>query len=168
VEFWRGLEDQRSDRIYSLGNRGVKKGLGPRGTRDEEFLVPSLHQYMVGIIYPPGCNKVKVAAKTYWGPVPMHNGSFAQKSFQIDSINSCSTSKKLQFWLKIVKIIYSLTLKRIKGKSCWRRTTCTWFCTVCKTMVEITAISTVRLSDPKYFIMISDVLCSLWGPPIIK
>ena len=26
-----------------------------------------------------------------------HTGSFAQNSFQIDSINSCSTSKKLQF-----------------------------------------------------------------------
>ena len=35
-------EDPRSHRIYSLGNRGVKKGPGPRGTRDEEFLVPSL------------------------------------------------------------------------------------------------------------------------------
>ena len=42
MEFWRGLEDPRSDRIYSSGNRGVKKGPGPRGTRDEEFLVPSL------------------------------------------------------------------------------------------------------------------------------
>ena len=46
----------------------------------------------------------------------LHTGSFAQNSFQIDSINSCSTSKKLQFWLKIVKIIYLLTLKPIKGK----------------------------------------------------
>ena len=36
-------EDSRSDKIYSSGNRGVKKGPGPRGTRDEEFLVPSLH-----------------------------------------------------------------------------------------------------------------------------
>ena len=42
------LEDPRSDRIYSLGTRGVKKGpgpqgmRGPRGMRDEEFLVPSL------------------------------------------------------------------------------------------------------------------------------
>ena len=42
--FWRGLEDPRSDKIYSSGNRGVKKGPGPRGTRDEEFLVPSLLQ----------------------------------------------------------------------------------------------------------------------------
>ena len=41
-EFWRGLEDLRSDRIYSSGNQGVKKGPGPQGTRDEEFLVPSL------------------------------------------------------------------------------------------------------------------------------
>ena len=41
-KFWRGIEDLRSDRIYSSGNQGVKKGLGPRGTRDEEFLVPSL------------------------------------------------------------------------------------------------------------------------------
>ena len=41
-EFWRGLEDPRSDGIYSSGNRGVKKGPGPRGSRDEEFLVPSL------------------------------------------------------------------------------------------------------------------------------
>ena len=41
-EFWRGLEESRSDKIYSSGNRGVKKGPGPRGSRDEEFLVPSL------------------------------------------------------------------------------------------------------------------------------
>ena len=27
----------------------------------------------------------------------IHTGSFAQNSFQIDSINSCSTSKKLLF-----------------------------------------------------------------------
>ena len=47
---------------------------------------------------------------------PKHTGTFAQNSFQIDSINSCSFSKKLQFWLKIVKIIYFLTLKPIKGK----------------------------------------------------
>ena len=41
-EFWRGLEEPRSYKIYSSGNRGVKKGPGPRGSRDEEFLVPSL------------------------------------------------------------------------------------------------------------------------------
>ena len=41
-KFWRGLEDPRSDGIYFSGNRGVKKGPGPRGLRDEEFLVPSL------------------------------------------------------------------------------------------------------------------------------
>ena len=45
-----------------------------------------------------------------------HTGSFGQNFFQIDSINSCSTSKKLQFWLKIVNIIYFLTLNPIKGK----------------------------------------------------
>ena len=44
MEFWQGLEEPRSDRIYSSGNQGVKKGPGPRGTRDEEFLVPSLFQ----------------------------------------------------------------------------------------------------------------------------
>ena len=38
----RGIEEPRSYKIYSSGNRGVKKGPGPRGTRDEEFLVPSL------------------------------------------------------------------------------------------------------------------------------
>ena len=43
-EFWRGLEDPRSDEIYSSGNRGVKKSPGPRGLRDEEFLVPFLAQ----------------------------------------------------------------------------------------------------------------------------
>ena len=42
-EFWRGLEEPRSDKIYSSGNRGVKKGPGPRGSRDEEFLVASLN-----------------------------------------------------------------------------------------------------------------------------
>ena len=36
--------------------------------------------------------------------------------FQIGSINSYSTSKLLQFWLKIEIIIYLLTLKPIKGK----------------------------------------------------
>ena len=41
-KFWRGLEEPRSCKIYSSGNRGVKKGPGPRGSRDEEFLVPSL------------------------------------------------------------------------------------------------------------------------------
>ena len=44
--FGEDLEDPRSDRIYSSGNRGVKKGKGPRGTRDEEFLVPSLGHFM--------------------------------------------------------------------------------------------------------------------------
>ena len=29
VEFWRGLEDPRNDKIYSSGNPGVKKSLGP-------------------------------------------------------------------------------------------------------------------------------------------
>ena len=37
-------EDSRSDKIYSSGNRGVKKGPGPRGSRDEEFLMPSLFE----------------------------------------------------------------------------------------------------------------------------
>ena len=46
-KFWRGLEEPRSDKIYSSGNRGVKKGPGPRGSRDEEFLVPSLLQVMI-------------------------------------------------------------------------------------------------------------------------
>ena len=31
----------------------------------------------------------------------LHTGIFAQNSFQIDSINSCRTSKKLEFKLKI-------------------------------------------------------------------
>ena len=53
---------------------------------------------------------------TDWYIAFSHWGSFAQNSFQIDSINSCTTSKKLQFWLKIVGIIYFLTLKPIKGK----------------------------------------------------
>ena len=51
MEFWRGIEDPRSDRIYSSGNRRVKKGPGPRGTRDEEFLVPSLVHIEVKICY---------------------------------------------------------------------------------------------------------------------
>jgi hypothetical protein len=41
-DFGEDLEDPRSDIIYSSGNRGVKKGPGPRETRDEEFLAPSL------------------------------------------------------------------------------------------------------------------------------
>jgi hypothetical protein len=43
-----------------------------------------------------------------------HTGSFAQNSFQIDSINSYCTSKKLEFRLKIVEVIYFLKLKPIK------------------------------------------------------
>ena len=38
------IEDPRSIKIYSSRNGGVKKGSGPQGTRDEEFLVPSLLQ----------------------------------------------------------------------------------------------------------------------------
>ena len=49
------------------------------------------------------------------GP-PKHTGSFAQNSFQIDSINSCMTSKKLRFWLTILTNIYFLLLKPIKRK----------------------------------------------------
>ena len=41
-KFWRGFEDPRSDKINCSGNQGVTKGPGPRGTRDEEFLVPCL------------------------------------------------------------------------------------------------------------------------------
>ena len=40
--FGEDLEEPRTDKIYSSGNRGVKKGPGPRGSRDEEFLLPSL------------------------------------------------------------------------------------------------------------------------------
>ena len=50
TEFWRGLEEPRSDKIYSSGNRGVKKVPGPRGSRDEEFLVPSLNG-MIQLIF---------------------------------------------------------------------------------------------------------------------
>ena len=55
---------------------------------------------------------------TGWGPWwwIVHTVSFTQNSFQIDSINSCSISKELQFWLKIVRIVNSLTLNPIKGK----------------------------------------------------
>ena len=41
-EFGEDLEEPRSDKIYSSGNRGVKKGPGPQGTRNGEFRVPSL------------------------------------------------------------------------------------------------------------------------------
>ena len=54
---------------------------------------------------------------SYFGrAVARHTGNFVPNSFQIDSINSCRTSKKLLFWVKIVKIIYSSILKPIKGK----------------------------------------------------
>ena len=33
-EFGEGLEEPRSDKIYSLGNRGVKKDPGLQGTRN--------------------------------------------------------------------------------------------------------------------------------------
>ena len=35
-------EEPRCDKIHSPGNQGVKKGPGPRGSRDEEFLMTSL------------------------------------------------------------------------------------------------------------------------------
>ena len=41
-KFGEDLKDPKIDRIYSSGNRGVKKGPGPQVLRDEEFLVPSL------------------------------------------------------------------------------------------------------------------------------
>ena len=44
--------------------------------------------------------------------VQAHAGSFAQNSFQTNSINSCTTSKKLQFWLKIVLNFFFLTKKQ--------------------------------------------------------
>ena len=56
-------------------------------------------------------NLVKSQSKRWM----QHIGSFSQNSFQIDSINSCNTLKKLQFWLKIVSNIYFLTLKPMKG-----------------------------------------------------
>ena len=61
--FWRGLEDPRSDKIYSSGNRGVKKGPGPRGTRDEEFLVPSLANINFCLIY---CKITWARAQEAW------------------------------------------------------------------------------------------------------
>ena len=51
-EFWRGLEEPRSYKIYSSGNRGVKKGPGPRGSKDEEFIVPSLPNTWVQNVCP--------------------------------------------------------------------------------------------------------------------
>ena len=62
-------------------------------------------------------NKFLIACN-YWRSKSLytsHTGSFAQNSFQIDSINSCCTSKKLGLWLKIVIIIQILTVKPIKG-----------------------------------------------------
>ena len=46
---------------------------------------------------------------------PCHTRSFDQNSFQIDSMYSCITLKKLQFWLKIVWYIYLLMLKQMIG-----------------------------------------------------
>ena len=42
ANFGEDLEESRGDKIYSLGNPGVKKGPGSWGTRNGEFLVPSL------------------------------------------------------------------------------------------------------------------------------
>ena len=52
----------------------------------------------------------------YFYSVQLTLGVLKKKSFQIDSINSCSTLKKLQFWLKSVSNIYFLMLKPMKGK----------------------------------------------------
>jgi hypothetical protein len=45
--FGEDLEDLRRDKIYSSGNRGVKKFPEPQGTRNEEFLMPSLKQTII-------------------------------------------------------------------------------------------------------------------------
>ena len=44
-----------------------------------------------------------------------HTGSFSQNFIQIDSINSCSTSKKVTILTEIVRIIHFLTLKSLEG-----------------------------------------------------
>ena len=48
-------EDSRSrgviNKTYSWGNQGVKKCLGPRGSRDEEFLVPSLFEILFHFLF---------------------------------------------------------------------------------------------------------------------
>ena len=41
-EFGEGLEEPRSDKIYSSGNLGVKKDPGPGGTRNGDLLIPFL------------------------------------------------------------------------------------------------------------------------------
>ena len=60
--------------------------------------------------YLQGPHSSKPFCTRFWLPT----GSFAQNSFQIESINSFTT-KKRKFRLKIVKIAYFLTLKLIKG-----------------------------------------------------
>ena len=75
-KFWRGLEDPRSDRIYSSGNWGVKKGPGPRGTRDEEFLVPSLFgSYLLDSTANPAKPGWKRAGLAVLFSRQLHNGS---------------------------------------------------------------------------------------------
>ena len=51
-----------------------------------------------------------------WRPVAHSYWEFCPKLLSYWSINSCCISKKLQFWLKSVRMIYFLTLKPIKGK----------------------------------------------------
>ena len=48
------------------------------------------HQYMVGIICPPGWNKVKLAAKTWWGHVPIPTGVPAFAWMGTNTLNSCT------------------------------------------------------------------------------
>ena len=67
---------------------------------------------MITLVFSPKQQLPNCQALTY---ATQHTGSFAQNSFQIDSINSCCTSKKLEFRLKYFKIIYFLLLKPIKG-----------------------------------------------------
>ena len=55
------------------------------------------------------------SSKPFWARFWLPTGSFAQNSFQIESINSSCTTKKLKFRLKIVEITHFLTLKRIRG-----------------------------------------------------
>jgi hypothetical protein len=81
-EFWRGLEEPRSCKIYSSGNRGVKKGPGHRGSRDEEFPVPSLPNTHGCKFSFKDLSRTKIAhystlytARTFcWGWVQIHSG----------------------------------------------------------------------------------------------
>ena len=64
----------------------------------------------------PHCGEAKTTVVTEKEAAQLQHTLGVLPKIPFKSINSCTTSKKLPVWLKIVGIIHFLTLKPIKGK----------------------------------------------------